>query len=231
MQGSQNIKQIACLYVGSKYDPIYVHKLYSMCRRNLNEDFSFIVFTDNPQLFSEYKTILVPKLSDVVWGWWYKLFIFSFLPLEGTILYLDLDVVVCGNMSPMWDYKPKETVFWNDSWNGDSRLNSSVLRFEANALTPIWTGFEKDHIKWAILFRGDQDFIRAVLKKYEVWPSEWIKSYKHELRSSSAKYKSKGKTYLTKGEPYIENDLKIAVMHGHPKQHLIEDEWVKLNWK
>jgi len=83
---------ILCLKHGTKYSAEYVNKLYNMVARNCTLDYEFVCLTDDPKGINENIKIL--PLPGHLQGWWCKPYMFSKdLPLKGTVLYMDLDVV------------------------------------------------------------------------------------------------------------------------------------------
>ena len=136
------MRNILCLKCGSKYTEDYVTKLYNMVERYSDYEYNFYCITDRP---FEYKDIkIIPLPDNNLQGWWNKVFMFSELPIEGTILFLDLDIVICNDMEPLWDYKQGELVFYGDRYSTrkpGKDINSSVIRFEANSLKHLWINF------------------------------------------------------------------------------------------
>lgn len=127
-----NDKHIVCLKWGNKYSSEYVNKLNNMCKRHTQQNIKFHCFTENTNGID--KDITTHPLPDIprVQGWWYKPWFFSNeLPFRGTLLFLDLDVVICDNLDKFFDYEPtKDFVVIRDfnrsmraRWD---RINSSV---------------------------------------------------------------------------------------------------------
>lgn len=87
---------------GDKYGPEYVNRLYNMVERNTTLPFKFICFTDNADgLLPEVSVRPLPDMPlppDKERGW-RKLSLFrDDVGLEGRVLFLDLDVVIVGNI-------------------------------------------------------------------------------------------------------------------------------------
>ncbi len=99
-------KWILCLKHGTKYSAEYVNKLYNMTTRHSSVPFKFACITENADGLDPNITVIpIPKYS--VSGWWYKPWVFSSeLPINGTILFLDLDIVVIKNIDSLWDFQP-----------------------------------------------------------------------------------------------------------------------------
>ena len=105
---------ILCLKHGAKYDSSYVNKLFSACKKHCSLEFKFFCATEDPQnLLPAINVIKLPK--SAMSGWWYKPWLFSSeLELKGTILYLDLDVVIADNFDRIFSYKPGQWLICRD---------------------------------------------------------------------------------------------------------------------
>jgi len=128
-----NKNYVVCLKWGTKYGPEYVNKLKAMTARNLTVDHEFICFTDNRAGID--KSIRVEALPNIpVSGWWYKVwFLSNELPIQGTLLFLDLDLIVFKNIDKLFTYKPEKNFCIIRDFNRNirqswDRMNSSVFR-------------------------------------------------------------------------------------------------------
>src|SRR5210317_841351 len=138
---------VLCLKHGEKYSAKYVNTLYSMVKRNLTIPFTMVCLTDNKQGID--KDVLCLDLPTDLSGWWCKPYMYSNqLPLNGTILYMDLDVVISGNLNKLFDYEPNKWCVIRDftramqpQWE---KYNSSVVRFKVGQLHNVWAEFRKD---------------------------------------------------------------------------------------
>ena len=233
------MKTVICLKHGAKYSAEYVNVLYSMVERNISPPFKFICFTEDPNnLRSEVE---VRNLPNGLHGWWYKPWLFSKdTLLEGTILYIDLDVVISGSLDKLFDYSPGDWCTIRDftrSMRPDwKKYNSSVIRFEAGQLEYIWQNFKADKDNLMKRYFGDQDYLFAVSQENNpavLFPDDWIQSWKWEVRKSKDLTPGpRGQRTLAK----IENvkpgaECSICVFHGDPNPHNCLDPWVVDNWK
>jgi hypothetical protein len=205
-----------------------------MVERYSDYEYNFYCITDQP---FEYKNIkIIPLPDNKLQGWWNKLYMFSDIPVAGTILFLDLDIVICNNMEPLWSYKQDEVVFYADWFSTNKRgndINSSVIRFEANSLNRLWVNFLQNKEVTMSTLKGDQDFLRLEVLDPAFFPTAWFKSYRYELRGKEYLIKgiNRQSTRLYPGKPLIGKDLIIAILHGYPKNHQITDPWLVENWQ
>ena len=229
---------VVCLKFGNKYSPEYVNKLYSMVKRNLTIPFEFVCFTENAENIDAEIIVKELPLSPKVTGWWYKPYFFSpNLGLNGTILFLDLDIIIFRNIDKLFTHKPGQFLIIRDFnrhvIKNYQKFNSSVFRLTSGQHSDVYTKFIKDPAIVTRRFHGDQDWIRETIKtNYEFWPDDWIQSYKWEMRQKPKMIKNKfGKrNFAEPGDPVILPQTSIAVFHGDPNPHDCIDPWCSENW-
>lgn len=226
------MRNILCLKCGSKYTENYVTKLYNMVEKYSNYDYNFYCITDQPFAYKNIKIIPLPEYG--LQGWWNKPYIFSDLGMTGTNLFLDIDAVICNDMEPLWSYEEKQSVFYSDVVGVKPfNLSTAVMRFESNSLLHLWDDFYADRHSIIGSMKGDQDYVRLKISNPVFYPDNWLKSYKYELRGTRYLIKGADRTAnrLYPGIPKINDDLIIAIIHGHPKNHNITDQWFVENWQ
>lgn len=230
---------VLCLKHGTKYSAEYVNTLYNMVKRNLGVPFKMACLTDNPKGINEdIECINIPHNLS---GWWCKPYMYSSslpLPNDCTILYMDLDVVISGPLDKLFTYQPGEWCVIRDftramqpQWQ---KYNSSVIRFRKGQLNDVWARFIADPQKVIGSHFGDQDWLwTAAQGTAKLWPDEWIRSYKWEVRKDRHLSAGvKGERKFTKQEnPKPDEQCSIAVFHGDPNPHNCDDPWVVENWK
>lgn len=230
-------RTIACLKWGNKYPPQYVNTLYSMCQRHSKVPFDFVCFTEDPtNLSKEIKVIPLPNYS--LHGWWLKPLVFnSDNNFKGQVLFLDLDIIIYDNIDKLWTYNPSDFVIirdftrhMNPQWQ---KFNSSVFKFVAENYTWVWDDFFTNHKTIMSKMHGDQDYLYNILKsKARTWPDHWIQSYKWEMRNKNDIRLVQGKRNFVKpADPRLTTDCCIAVFHGEPNPHEVQDPWVIKHWK
>jgi hypothetical protein len=231
---------VLCLKHGTKYSADYVNKLYNMVKRNCTLDYQFVCLTDNSQGLDE--NILSIPLPPGLEGWWCKPYMFSKdLPLDGVILYMDLDVVVSGNIDKLFTYQPNNwctirdfTRVMRPQWK---KYNSSIVRFRKGELHYVWEDFDKDKIAIQKRLHGDQDWLYESTYKKQgaiLYPDSWILSWKWEVRRDRtfAPGGIRGQRRLKTIEnvtPRIE--CCVCVFHGDPNPEHCLDPWVVDNWR
>jgi len=231
---------ILCLKHGQKYSADYVNKLYNMVKRNCTLPFTFVCLTEDPaHLHEDIKIIPLPNFLS---GWWCKPYMFSKdLPIKGTILYMDLDVVVSGNIDKLLTYQPHHwctirdfTRAMRSNW---PKYNSSIVRFKTGQLDFLWEKFRRDRASIVRKYHGDQDYLyeETRIKQAFLYPDSWIQSWKWEVRKSR-EFAPGGR----RGErtfKFEEHNAKprieccVCVFHGDPNPEHCSDQWVVDNWR
>jgi hypothetical protein len=212
-------KTIVCLKYGTKYSSDYVNKLYQMSLRHCNYNYKFVCLTDDPLGLNSNISSISLNTYDDIQGWWYKTFLFDpSYGLQGSILFIDLDVVIFSNIDKFFDYET-ETFCISRGFRKDNKygMNSSCFRFNAGTHKFIYDDFMKDRSNIMKRLHGDQDWIQEKIFDFNFWPDSWLMSYKWDM------YKE--------GKVNYEDATSIAVFHGEPKPHKLETLWIKENWR
>lgn len=229
---------VVCLKYGDKYSADYVNKLYNMVKRNLTIDYEFVCFTEDSNGIDDNIRI-EPLPSYALSGWWFKPYFFDpNLPLKGTILFLDLDMIIFRNIDNLFTHDPNQFYIIRDfnryAIKDYSKFNSSVFRINTGQHSEVWRNFITNADSIMKRYHGDQDWIRVcVTQNFNYWPDEWIQSYKWEMRGKPAfDKKPRGKRdFAINGDPIIKDETAIAVFHGDPNPHNCKDKWVIDNWQ
>ena len=228
---------VICLKHGDKYDYTYVNKLYNMVCRHTSLPIRFHCLTENSDnIHTDINIIPLPDLP--VSGWWYKPYLFSSdLKIKGTILYIDLDVIIFNNIDNLFTYKPGTFCIikdFNRSLRHDwQKYNSSVFRLDIGDHPQVYENFLKDTPRHMKRLHGDQDWIfEQVRRDYSYWPVEWIQSYKWEMRRRPPMVRGPDgkRNFSTAGTPTVLPETSIAVFHGEPNPKDCIDQWCKDNW-
>lgn len=215
------MKNIITVYTGDKYHYSYVNKMYHMIRRNLHSQYNFYCITDKPN--NLHKNINVIDIPDDIGleGWWIKPYMFKTgLFLNGTNLYIDLDMIIIKNIEPLFDHMPgrfmgaRDYIYNLPKHKNKINLASGLLRWENNTYNMIWERLMRDK-SLSYKFPGDQEYIYQYHKDHIVFfPDNYCISYKWQ--------------YL-KHKSHI--DTMIIDFHGHPKPHeVFDDEIIRKHW-
>jgi hypothetical protein len=107
------------------YDISWVDKLYRAVTRNLNIDFQFVCLSNVP---TSYDTIPLISESDIYWN---KIELFRKDLFLGPVLYLDLDVIICKNITHDIKSLPSSRLLMIQEPYRDI-INSSVMYWQGD---------------------------------------------------------------------------------------------------
>jgi len=156
---------------GTRYGADYVNTLRSMTAKYGLADAQFVCFTDDSSgITHEISCYPLPEIvlpETVTWTFWRKLCLFqTTLPISGPCLYLDLDIVITGNLQPLldnWNGCPRFIKNWvgkktarRDRYD---RINSSVVLFTAGTCSRVLEMFYAAPDKIIQEYPGDQGFV------------------------------------------------------------------------
>lgn len=202
---------------GGVYTLEWVAKLQRGVARHLTLPHRFICFSD-----VDVPCERIPLLHD--WpGWWSKLEMFR-TPIDGTVLYFDLDTVIVGSLDAIAShphtftmahefYRPALLCSTAMAWSGD---HSYIARTFAN--DPVDFAQHYDKMLPSEGRIGDQAFIEDCVERADTFRDLFgersIASYKvHNCQDAPPA------------------DAAAVAFHGSPKPHQISDGWVPATWK
>ena len=216
----------ACVCYGKKYSVEYVQKLYNMVQRNTTLEHNFFIFTDNIEMKIDGH-VNIRTFPETLNGWWNKMQLFRPDTLDGDTLYMDLDVVITGNIDCFFNYEPEADFIGMNDFNPDTKIfNSSVFKFKPEAMkSKLWQPFTDDRTKW-LRYSGVQNVISDLIIGHpgtRSFPDSWTQSYKWYDRKGKRYHKGKW-TFEHNGESLV------TVFHGEPNPHQSDMDWVKKAW-
>lgn len=228
------MRTVLCMKWGRKYGPHYVNALHEGASRHLQPPFRFLCLTDDPSGLKP--GIEIAPLPDSPLderapdrerhdGTWRKLAVFrrGLADLQGPVLFLDLDVVITGDLDRLFAYEPGRFCIIRDwleirrrplrrlfdpRFHPQADVNSSVFRYEMPK-----HAYLHDHLlanqAWAnARFRIEQQYLGAAIGDRAFWPGEWVMSFKRACRRAFPL-----NLWLEPKEPA---GASIVVFHGHP---------------
>ena len=228
----------ACVIHGNVYDWIYVEKLYNMVRRHINVPVQFHVYTEADRAVPDHMTKHVLKdwqISGPKKSWWYKMQLFNPEQFDGDLLYFDLDVIICRDISWILDnptekfwtirdfrYLQKETFY---------DMNSSVMWWNVKNYAWVWDRFQQeDQVSVFKQYHGDQNYLAAMIKydNRRYFEDRYFQSYRWQVQDGGLKFPQRISRQPGAGA-VISGDTSVIVFHGSPKPHEVQDpEIVKL---
>ncbi|MGM9515685.1 glycosyltransferase [Roseateles sp. DB2] len=206
---------ILCMKWGTKYGPEYVNRLYGMVARHLRGPFKFVCLTDRSEgIRPKVQCLPIPELKlpvGIPERGWTKLTTFEadLHGLQGTALFLDLDVVIVDDITPFFEV-PGEFLIIHD-WKRPWRItgNSSVYRFKLGAHADVLAKFRREHEAIRAKFRNEQAYLSDEIHqqgKLQYWDAAWCASYKyHCIPTWPSNYWK---------PPHIPQGARILIFHG-----------------
>lgn len=180
---------IVCMKWGDLYSSEYVNRLYGMVSRHLNIDFRFYCITDDPRHIR--REVLIRQLPEVplpsgAEGPWRKLLMFrgELFDITGKTMFLDLDVVIVGELDRFFSFSNKFAVRheFDRRKEKDNFGNTSMYVFEAGAYPYIYDGYvsAKEEI-YSKYYTAEQEYVTRTLHargELEFFPNSWVVSFK-----------------------------------------------------
>jgi len=218
----QQTVNILCMKWGDKYGAEYVNRLHSMVSRNLSVPFRFICFTEKSEGVSQQIECL--PILDVNADLndsdglkrvqaWKKLTTLAdpLYDISGTCLFLDLDVVILGNIDCFFEVEGEFFIIkdWHDPEN---QGNSSVYRFQAGQHGEVLNYFVENRNQIVNTYINEQHYLSQKIKeisRLDYWPDDWCISY----RKSCLPKNRLARWFTASKEP---EQGKIIIFHGAP---------------
>lgn len=220
----------------SKFGPETVNVLFRMVRRWYQKPFRAICVTDDAvgidksieivSLGTEFADVVSPHGVNQP-SCYRRLRLFSPQARDlfgDRFVALDLDTVVTGDLSPLWDNN-NDFMMWGDT-NPTTHYNGSMMMMTAGARVKVWNDFDPLRsptiAKRAGQFGSDQAWISYCLgpneKKWTI--KDGVYSYRLDI-----KWKHQGN---------LPKDAKIVFFHGNvdPWSPMAwRHPWVRQNWR
>jgi hypothetical protein len=179
---------VICMKWGDRYGPDYVNRLYSMVRRHTKRPTRLVCYTDDATgLAAGVETFPLPHIvlpPAKAWLPWRKLSLWQkdLQGVTGEALFLDLDVVVTGNLDAFFDYEPGRFCVarnWTQPHAGIG--NTSIFRFPAGGHTYLYDRIMNECERVMETHRNEQIFISREITDMKFWPGAWCLSFKSSL--------------------------------------------------
>ena len=189
---NKNIKQIICIKWGTKYGADYANKLYGMVSRNITPPFRFVCFTDDttdvrPEIECQELPQLDVTMPTNTLGKWPKSRLWGekLGDLTGTVLFVDLDVIIVDSLDPFFEYgEPDDVILSYNPSNPLERLGqTSCFRFKVGSLVSLQEKFKADPQGIADKYRFEQRFVtRNVPGGVKLFPKKWVAHFRRKCR-------------------------------------------------
>lgn len=183
---------VLCMKWGTLYGAEYVNVLHSAARANITGDFRFVCLTDDPSgLDAGIEAFPIPDigLKPEHWrgGCWPKVAVFAedLYGLRGRALFIDLDMVLWGNLDGFFAHGEGLMMLDSGPWryrNGVPRPMSSIFAFDLGRMGFLVERLRADRDALIERYAIEQDYIGGEAGQIGFWPQDWVRSYKYHLR-------------------------------------------------
>jgi hypothetical protein len=217
---------ILTLKWGTRYSPHYANRLFFAVRRHLTRPFRFLCFTDDRDgLDPGIEPFPIPELElpdPLRRTTWLKLALFAddLADLTGASMFLDLDLLVTGDIDCFFDHKPDKICIIHNWIERRKELlrgrppigNSSVFRFESGTCQHVVDQFNGEREYALANFHPPQTYLTHCIKeRMAFWPEEWVRSFKRHCRPAWPL-----NHLLT---PRFPKGARMLAFHGRPDPH------------
>ena len=194
-----------CVKWGKKYSSEEVNRLFSAVRRNTTRDVRLFCLTDDrnglcsdieyiPLVDTPRQRMISVKQTKLrrSTGALRKISVFdpNLIPdIDGNILCLDIDVIITGNIDPIFDYEPSMVCMpppFKSRTHIETKGEGSVIRFNPQKHSFLYNEILTNTEETIAFSMGsEQRYTSFTAAKYEAlrnFPDEWIISFNRHCR-------------------------------------------------
>lgn len=240
---------VVCMKWGDRYGPEYANRLYGMVARNTRRPLRFVCMTDDATgLRPEIEAVPLPEIDlpePFIRMPWRKMALWraDLLGLEGTALFLDLDLLITGPIDDFFDYEPHEDFVVIRNWTtpGTGIGNTSCFRFRIGSNPHLFEEVNRDFAGVYARFRIEQTYISRHAHSIAFWPEAWCVSFKHSLLPAwpwrlfrPAKLSPEARVVAFTGKPDVHDVIAgawPAPWYKKIYKTLRRPEWVADHWR
>ncbi len=173
---------------GSRYGADFVNRLYNSIQRNTHRKTRLVCFTDDGTgIHPNVQIEPIPELNlptEHAHRPWRKITMWKYplADLKGDVLFLDLDLIITGNLDVFFDYEPgRYCVAENWTQLGKGIGNTSCYRFPVGKFTHLYNNLHANSQAKIDEHRISQVYISREIGDIVFWPALWCASFKHTL--------------------------------------------------
>ncbi len=222
---------VGCVKWGTRFGADYVNVIHRAVREHLGVPHRFVCLTNQPEGIEPGVEVMpmpefgVPEVEWTKRGCWPKVALFK----EGVfaddeiVLYLDLDVLVVGDLKPFIDLVRDKPAFytlreWNPalvrllplSMRPDRGSQGSVYVWRAGEQRHVFADFASRVEEVRASYWSDRFYLPAVAKNPQYLPHDWCLSFKNHCLTPWP-------LNLVRPAARLPERARIIVFHGKPR--------------
>ncbi len=222
---------VGCVKWGTRFGPDYVNVIFRAVREHLGVPHRFVCLTNQPEgIDPGVEVVPVPEFGvpEVEWtkrGCWPKVALFApgVFADDEIVLYLDLDVLVVGDLAPFADLVRDRSAFytlreWNPAllrvlpvaWRPDRGSQGSVYVWRAGKQRHVFEHFTTHVQEVRASYWSDRFYLPAIAKNPEYLPYAWCLSFKNHCLAPWP-------LNIVRPEARLPQGARIIVFHGKPR--------------
>jgi len=208
---------------GTLYSADYVNVLFNACKKYIHHPFRFICMTDNSEgIFQGVEILPIPEMdlgeNRFAFGGWPKLSVFKkdLFGLTGRALFIDLDTVIVGDITPMLE-TPGQIVLIREwrrfvDYFRKRKVNgmTSIFAFTLGSQTQIYDTFMKNPDHAFANYRSEQRWVTDYAADMHFWTKKLVVSFKRNLLAPPLLNR-----FITPKSPASETA--VVAFHGVPR--------------
>lgn len=222
---------VACVKWGTRFGPDYVNVLSRAVAEHLPSPHRFVCLSNQPEgIDPAVETMPMPEFGvpEAEWtkrGCWPKVALFApgVFADDEIVLYLDLDVLVVGNLGPFVECVRAEPAFYTlREWNPlllralplavrpDRGSQGSVYVWRAGEQRHVFADFTRRVEEVRANFWSDRFYLPKIATNPRYLPYDWCLSFKNHCLSPWP-------LNLVRPEARLPQGARIIVFHGKPR--------------
>lgn len=225
------MKTVACIKWGTAFGPDYVNRLYSGVRRHLPGPIRFLCMTEETRgLHPDVEVLPLPvepfheEMAAALavanrQGAMRKVSLFRpglIEGLEGPVLGFDLDVVITGDLTPIWEMAEGKVAMradWVEARRGRPTGHGSVFRFDPARHGYLYEEIAADPKGEVERARGSEQRYTSLKAQgrgdFAYIPGDLVVSFKHDCLDLPPLNWMR--------EARLPENARVVCFHGHPK--------------
>ena len=199
---------------GTRYPASYVNKLYAGIKRYTSWTVDFYCFTEDP---SDLHADIKPMPLEEGWKkWWGKVTLFKDHGIKGRKFYIDLDMVITGNLDEMFEYGGEFSILRTGDLacekNHKDGYNSSVMIWNDDILVPVYEALKENF-----------EFINKFIVRFDFWLEMTIRNADYV----QVLYPKQVVDYLADAQKGVPENSRVVCFARKPKPDDYPAEWIR----